>query len=160
MPWLVQPINASWLLTNAMPRVIFRENKPNIRIIIYPEPIWTGWETVRKLVPALWDAKTDTFRMYKDPDKSATVKIDAMLHMGILDKPKLPWRLERYSFKSGYVFPGAGNKKPSEADRTGGGRWVGLPERLETDLNLDSIFEQVKSQLKVCNAYEVGPSSI
>ncbi|KAF2253825.1 hypothetical protein BU26DRAFT_601870 [Trematosphaeria pertusa] len=130
-----------------MPRVIFRDEKPNIRIIIYPDPIWTGWEEVRKLVPKLWDAEKDTFRMYVDPEKSKTMKIDAMVHMGILDKPNLPWRFERYPFTSGYELPGTGGKTPTDEDKTGGGRWKALPDRLETGLNLDSIYERVCSQV-------------
>lgn len=132
-----------------MPRVIFRDEKPNIRIIIYPDPIWTGWEEVRKLVPKLWDAEKDTFRMYVDPEKSKTMKIDAMVHMGILDKPNLPWRFERYPFTSGYELPGTGGKTPTDEDKTGGGRWKALPDRLETGLNLDSIYERVCSQVDV-----------
>ena len=139
-------------MVNALPRVIFRDSKPDIRIIIYPDAVWTGWEFVRKLVPKLWDGEKKTFKLYEDPQKPKKFHIDAMLHIGMLDQPHEAFRLERYSFKGEYKLPDAGGKTPNEDDRTGGGRWKDVPQRLETELHLDSIYDRVTAQVKVCQS--------
>jgi hypothetical protein len=133
-----------------MPRVIFREGKPDVRIITYPDALRTSWHDVREVIPKLWDGNKKLMRMYIDPDKPKTFPVHAILHIGMLDQPDEAYRFERNSFKSGYELPDVDGKRPDEADKNGGGTWDGLPEMLTTDLPLDKIYNRVKSQLKVC----------
>jgi len=87
-----------------MPRVIFRQGKPNIRVVTYPDALRTSWSTVRKLVPRMWDGEKEFFRMYVDEDKPKTFTVDAMIHIGMLDKPGETYRLEKNAFQHEYKY--------------------------------------------------------
>jgi pyroglutamyl-peptidase len=133
-----------------MPRVIFREGQPNIRIILYPDAVRTSWFTVRKLIPRLWNGKKSFYRLYQNEDEPDQFKIHAILHIGMLDQPHEAFRLERNGFKCGYDLPDVDGKWPTEEDKTGGGTWTNVPESLSTDFHLDSLYKRVISELTVC----------
>ncbi|KAK4206863.1 hypothetical protein QBC37DRAFT_380664 [Rhypophila decipiens] len=63
-------INTSWQIASSLPRVIFRHDsdKPNIRIVTYPTPIKTSWQTARETVPVLWAGKKADYGIYVVPD--------------------------------------------------------------------------------------------
>jgi hypothetical protein len=90
-----------------MPRVISRREKLNLLIISYPELVITAWEYVGRFVPKLWDGNKELFCLYIDPEKpnSEFFKVDAVLHIGMLDKPEEAYRLERNAFKHDYGLP-------------------------------------------------------
>jgi len=67
----------------------------------------------------------------------------------MLDKPGEAYRLERNAFKHEYSLPDVDGRHPDEDDKTGGGTWTHVPEKLSTDLDLDSIFQRVSSELKM-----------
>jgi hypothetical protein len=131
--------------------VIFRDNKPNIRIITYPKPVHGAWTSVRRLVPRIWDGDKNLFGVYKDPDKLGddTFKVHAILHMGMLDEPNYAYRLERNGFKMGYSLPDMEGKTPSEDDPTGGGTWNDSPDMLSTDVDVNAVFRKIKTRLHV-----------
>jgi hypothetical protein len=106
---------------------------------------------VRKLVPKLYDAYKEVFRLYIDPEKpnSKIFKVDGVLHIGMLDKPGEAYRLERNAFKHEYSLPDIDGRHPDEADKAGGRTWKHVPEKLSTDLDLDSIFQRVSSELQL-----------
>lgn len=112
---------------------------------------------MRKLIPQLWDGEKDFFRLYNDPNESNTIKIHATLHLGMLDKPREAFRLERNAFKGDYELPDVDGERPNEDDKTGGGTWKDVPEKLSTDLNLDSIYKNIAPQLQV-NSYDPSKS--
>jgi len=151
-PWPPIPVNSSWLIANALPRVIFRGGgRPDIRIITYPDPLPSSWKVVRETVPKFWDGNKDFFRLYRDPDEPAQFPILAVLHMGMLDQPKEDFRLEKHGYKLGYKLPDVDGKYPTHDDLTGGGTWEAVPDKLTTDLNIDAIYERVKSSIENAN---------
>ena len=132
-----------------MPRVIFRKGKPNIRIITYPDAMKTSWRDARILVPKLWDGEKELYRLYIEEDKPKTFAVAAKIEMGTLDQPGEAYRLERNSFKGEYNLPDVDGKCPDRDDKTGGGTWNNVPEKLSTDIDLDSVYERVNSELRV-----------
>ena len=74
------PINSSWLIARAMPRVIFRDGAlPDIRVVLYPKPVPSSWHVVREAVPHFWDGDKDFFRLYHDPDTPSSFPVAATL---------------------------------------------------------------------------------
>jgi len=69
--------------------------------------------------------------LYIDPEKpnSEFFKIDAALHIGMLDKPEEAYRLERNAFKHEYRLPDVDGRHPDEDDKTGGGAWKHVPKK-------------------------------
>jgi hypothetical protein len=139
-----------------MPRVIFREGKPNVRIIKYPDAVRTSWEAVRKLIPPLWEGKKAFYRLWEEEEEeeegeSDSPEIDAVLHIGMLDKPHEAFRLERNGYKSGYDLADADGKYPTDGDKTDDGTWGQTPEKLSTDTDLDAIHKRVSAELSVSN---------
>ncbi|KAJ4307389.1 hypothetical protein N0V84_012773 [Fusarium piperis] len=134
-----------------MPRVIFRENKPNIRIIEYPDAVRTSWSTVRELIPQLWTGSKSLYRLYMDPDEPKSLDVHVLLHIGMLDKPGEAFRIERNGYKCGYDLPDVDGKYPTHDDKTGGGTWDNVPEKISTELDIDSIHKRVTSELKNVN---------
>jgi hypothetical protein len=67
----------------------------------------TACEPVRKFVPKLWDGDKGVFCLCIDPEKlnSKIFKVDAVLHIGMLDKPGEMYRLERNASKHEYSLP-------------------------------------------------------
>lgn len=115
-----------------MPRVIFRQGKPNIRVIKYPNAVRTSWQTVRKLIPSLWEGKKSFYRLWQEEGEPDSFKIDALPHIGMLDKPHEAFRFERNGYKSGYNLPDVDGKYPTDQDKSGGGTWQNVPEKLST----------------------------
>ncbi|KAI1127283.1 hypothetical protein F5Y10DRAFT_266222 [Nemania abortiva] len=138
-------INTSWQIANALPRVIFRHGKPDIRILTYQTPIKASWETARKTAPVLWEARKADYGIFVEPNHSETFHIDAMIHLGMDDDPEAPFSLEKMAYKGGFEDSDVDNKTPSEEDLTGGGAWNSCPNLLETDLHVDGILKQVLS---------------
>ncbi|TPX13510.1 uncharacterized protein E0L32_005981 [Thyridium curvatum] len=150
-PWPPVPVNSSWLIADALPRVVFRDGRPNIRVILYPDPLPSSWKAVRETVPRFWDGEKDFFRLYRDPDEPPQFSVTAVLHMGMLDKPREAFRLEKHGYKLGYQLPDVDGKYPDHDDLTGGGTWAGVPDRLSTDLDIDTIHRRVESDIEGAN---------
>ncbi|KAH0559664.1 hypothetical protein GP486_003821 [Trichoglossum hirsutum] len=100
-----------------------------------------SWYTV-------WGGEKEFFRMYLGPVKPKIFIVDTVLHIGMLDWPGEAYRLERNAFKGEYELPDVDGKRPGEDDNTRGRAWKDVPEKLPTDLNIDSIFQRVSSELK------------
>ncbi len=132
-----------------MPRVIFRKGRPNIRVITYPDAMETSWHKTIDLVPRLWNGEKELYRLYIEADKPKTFTVDAMLEMGMLYQPGEAYRLERNSFKGEYDLPDVDGKYPDQDDKTGNGTWNNIPEKLSTDINLDSVYKRVSAELQV-----------
>jgi len=142
-----------------MPRVIFREGKPNVRIIKYPDAVRTSWEAVGKLIPPLWEGKKAFCRLWEEEEGgSDSFEIDAVLHMGMLDKPHEAFRLERNGYKSGYDLPDVDGKYPTDDKKTGDGTWRETPEKLSTDADLDAIYKQISAELSVSILIPTSPA--
>lgn len=140
-----------------MPRVIFRHGAlPDIRVVLYPKPVPSSWHAVREAVPHFWDGDKDFFRLYREPDTPSSFPVAATLHMGMLGEPKEAFRLEKNGYKNGYELPDEDGKYPDHDDLTGGGTWEGVPDKLSTSLDIETIHEKVKSKVKVyCPWYPI-----
>ncbi|KAI1151383.1 hypothetical protein F4825DRAFT_357898 [Nemania diffusa] len=146
------PVNSSWLIANAMPRVIFRDNGlPDIRIVLYPKSIPSSWSWIRQMIPKFWDGSRAFFGIYRDEGESPDFPIAAILHMGMLDQPNELFRLERHGYKDGYALPDIDGRHPDHDDLTGGETWNDVPNKLSTDLNIDFIYEKVKADIEGAN---------
>lgn len=97
---------------------------------MHPQPIRVNYKVVRALVPAFWD----TYRGRK---------IDIAVHIGMAG-PRPMYQIERRGHRDGYEFPDVDGEKLDEEKEKSGGEWVwdGMPEELETELDLDDVLER------------------
>ncbi|OAA42841.1 Peptidase C15, pyroglutamyl peptidase I-like protein [Beauveria brongniartii RCEF 3172] len=100
---------------------------PRVRILVHPEAIRVTYKNVRGLVPSLWD--------------DAAHRIDACVHIGMASaRPQ--YALERRAHRTGYLKPDvAGEFLEDElpGGRDGDWIWRGLPDELESVLNIPNI---------------------
>ncbi|KAJ8123351.1 hypothetical protein ONZ43_g680 [Nemania bipapillata] len=135
-----------------MPRVIFRGNGlPNIRLVLYPEPVPSSWNWIRKMTPKFWDGSKKTFDVYCDNGESPDLPVTAILHMGMLDQPGVSFRLEKNGYKKGYKLPDIDGREPDDDDLNGGGMWEDVPDMLSTDLDVKFIHEKVTGNIEGAN---------
>lgn len=106
---------------------------PSVNIIVHPEPVEVTYETVRALVPILWEGG-----LQPQPRK-----IDYMIHLGMATGRDY-FTIETCGSRDGYAYPDANGEFLGDGDRRRkeGDNWIwaGLPERLETDLNTHQIL--------------------
>jgi pyrrolidone-carboxylate peptidase len=97
-----------------------------VRIVVHPEPIRVNYKTVRGLVPSFYDSAQ---------------RFDVVLHIGMAG-PRPFYSIERRGHRDGYKHPDVdGEMVDSEEERNSSDwPWRGLPEEIETDLNLDEIL--------------------
>lgn len=99
---------------------------PKVRIVVHPDPIRVNYKTVRGLVPSFYDSAQ---------------RVDVVLHIGMAG-PRPFYSIERRGHRDGYKHPDVdGEMVDSEEERNSSDwPWRGLPEEIETDLNLDEIL--------------------
>jgi len=114
-----------------------------------PNPIKTSWEAARNIVPTLWAAKKIDYEIYVGPKTSETFRIDAMIHLGMEDETEAPFSFEKKAYKCKFEDPDVDDKEPSGEDLTGSGTWDSCLEVMETDLDVEGIWKQVTSEIKV-----------
>lgn len=106
---------------------------PPVRILVHPEPVRVNYQTVRGLVPQLWQL---------DETKS---RIDAVIHIGMAG-PAPTYSLERRGHRDGYALKDVDGELLKDQDRRlkEGKDWVwhGMPKEIETDLDLDDILDR------------------
>lgn len=142
----IYPVNPSWEITKSLPEYLPSLNpkssaKPAsdrpVRIYTYPEPIHVNYNTVRDLVPPLWD----------DSDVSPTKgkKIDLMIHIGMAG-PRLHYAVEQRAHRDGYGLPDVDDNLLDEDTNRKEGRypWDDCPEELVTDLDLEDVLPRWK----------------
>lgn len=93
-----------------------------MRIVVHPEPVRVSYETVRALVPGLLDGH-----------------VDVAVHVGMAG-PRPLYHLERRAHRIGYATPDVDGCTP-------GAYWHGgLPDELETDLDLDDVLKRWRAR--------------
>ncbi|KAK3300876.1 uncharacterized protein B0H64DRAFT_25902 [Chaetomium fimeti] len=120
---------------------------PPVRLLVHPSPIRVNYQTVRALVPQLWDLDGG----------AARTRIDAAIHVGMAG-PRLFYSIERRGHRDGYGMPdvdgellgdedgeGGGEGDDKNKDKEGGGEgkkrfWKGLPAELETALDVEDVL--------------------
>ncbi|KAM0274123.1 hypothetical protein ACHAPA_001074 [Fusarium lateritium] len=132
------PVNPSWEIANSLPSYLppLRAKDPNsrhavavlpnVRIVVHPEPIRVNYKTVRGLVPSFYESAK---------------RCDVVLHIGMAG-PRPFYSIERRGHRDGYKHADVdGEMVDSEEERNSSDwPWRGLPEEIETDLNLDEIL--------------------
>ncbi|KAF5684368.1 pyroglutamyl peptidase type I [Fusarium circinatum] len=132
------PINPSWEIANSLPPYLppLRAKDPNsrhaavflpkVRIVVHPEPIRVNYRVVRDLVPSF----------HETPQK-----FDIVIHIGMAG-PRPFYSVERRGHRDGYKHPDVdGEYIDGEEERERNDwPWRGLPEEIETELNLDEIL--------------------
>lgn len=135
------PKNPSWEIASRLPEYLppyrVRAGKqppvdlPPVRILVHPEAIRVNYQTVRGLVPQLWE--TDGTKR----------RIDAAIHIGMAG-PAPVYSIERRGHRDGYVLKDVDGEllKDQERRLREGEDWVwhGLPKELETELDLDDVL--------------------
>lgn len=113
---------------------------PPVRILVHPEAIRVNYQTVRALVPQLWDPATHP-------------RIDATVHIGMAG-PRLFYSIERRGHRDGYAFPDVdGNRLEDEERRKVEGEdwiWYGCPEEILSHLDTQDVLERWKGHSPVC----------
>ncbi|WQF78108.1 Putative peptidase C15, pyroglutamyl peptidase I [Colletotrichum destructivum] len=142
------PVNPSWEIARSLPTYLppLRAKNPKdhpstssssparplppVRILVHPEAIRVNYQTVRALVPQLWDPATHP-------------RIDAAVHIGMAG-PRLFYSVERRGHRDGYSFPDVdGNRLGDEERRREEGDgwvWHGMPPEIETGLDLEEVL--------------------
>lgn len=136
------PVNPSWEIARGLPQYLppLRAKDPNsrhsvdlpeVRILVYPEPIRVNYKVVRKLVPSLWETYHGR-------------KVDIVIHIGMAG-PRPFYCIERRGHRDGYKHTDVdGEKVDEEEERKPGSDWVwrGLPEEIETDLDPEDVLKR------------------
>ncbi|KAI0198104.1 hypothetical protein F4808DRAFT_473020 [Astrocystis sublimbata] len=150
------PINSSWLIANALPRVIFRGNGlPNIRLVVFPSPVRSSWRWIRRQIPGMWEGERECWGIYYDETDEGGEEVNwlfpvaAALHMGILDQPNESFRLEKHGYRDGYDMPDIDGRYHADFNEGGedcsdvSGKWLNdMPDKLSTGLDIDYVHQK------------------
>lgn len=150
------PVNPSWAIASQLPEYLppLRAKGAGggrqggklrpVRILVHPEPIHVGYQTVRELVPKLWDLEGQT----EQP------RIDMAVHIGMAG-PNF-YEIERVAHREGYAMKDVDGEFLKDQDRqVKEGRdwiWYGVPKELRTDFDLDDVLERWKRHSPVSQA--------
>jgi pyroglutamyl-peptidase len=149
------PVNPSWEIAKSLPPYLppRRAKDPNsraalpipeVRIVTPPEAIEVSYRVVRATVPKLWDGPVSG---------SSTLMPDIVLHIGMAGA--LPaYFLERRGHRTGYKHKDV-NGEFLEDQREGkmGEDWIwyGLPDEIESDMDVPDVMERWKGHSPVCS---------
>ncbi|KAK1769410.1 putative pyroglutamyl peptidase type I [Phialemonium atrogriseum] len=142
------PVNPSWEIASRLPDYLppIRAKTahpssssaaplPPVRILVHPEAIRVNYQTVRGLVPRLWDLGGDKRR------------IDVAIHIGMAG-PAMAYSVERRGHRDGYALKDVDGELLKDQDRRlrEGEDWVwhGMPKEMETDFDLDDVLGRWK----------------
>ncbi|KAK9418477.1 hypothetical protein SUNI508_07965 [Seiridium unicorne] len=136
------PINPSWEIASSLPKYLpwdrvkdpshrTSSKMPRVRLLVYPQAVRVNYQTVREVVPPLWD----------NPDQ----KIDLALHIGMAG-PTNRYSIERRGHRDGYRHKDVdGNFLEDEKRHEREGDewiWHGTPSELLTDLDIGDIYQR------------------
>lgn len=164
------PVNPAWEITRLLPEYLppppgktaMQQNRrpeadapilPPVRIQKYPLPIRVNYQTVRELVPTLWDdgpgdqQQAGAYRQAPGPPNGQQKKIDLMVHIGMAG-PRRFYSIERRGHRDGYRGLDVDGQPLGDEERRvrEGDKWIwhGLPDEIETDLLLDDVLDRWK----------------
>jgi pyroglutamyl-peptidase len=142
-----------------------------VRILVHPEAVRVNYQTVRKLVPQLWQTRDSS-----DPEEHLQTtdgagdrgnatdadydaeaggrgrhlpekpkRIDACIHIGMAD-PRLYYSIEHRGHRDGYTMPDVDGERllDEERRRRLGDEWIwsGVPDELETAFDVGDILDR------------------
>lgn len=139
------PVNPSWEIAKGLPaylpprRVKDPSSRhadvqvPGVRILVHPKPIRVNYDVVRELVPSLWD----------EPHEGR--RVDMVVHIGMAG-PRLSYQIERRGHRTGYKGKDVDGQTPledrDETKRDKDWIWYGLPDEIETELDIPDILDR------------------
>lgn len=100
-----------------------------MRIVTHPTPVRVQYRAVRELVPLLWDGNSGA-------------RVDFAIHIGMASSQPT-YRIERRGHRSGYKSPDVDGEMLTDEDpanRGPGWIWHGLPDELETELDMPDVL--------------------
>ncbi|KAK4139744.1 Pyroglutamyl-peptidase 1 [Dichotomopilus funicola] len=112
---------------------------PPVRLLTHPAPIRVSYQTVRALIPDLWDLDG---KVHGD----SRPKIDLAVHVGMAG-PRLFYSLERRGHREGYRMPDVdGGVLGDDGEKGEKGKWIweGMPEELETAVDVGDVLGRWK----------------
>ncbi|RFU31332.1 hypothetical protein B7463_g5027, partial [Scytalidium lignicola] len=146
------PVNPSWEIARALPPFLPPPSSssstssssaspiphPRVRILVHPEPIKVAYKNVRELVPKLWE-------------RSGGPKLDFVLHIGMASG-RAYYSAERLAHRDGYAMRDVDGELLKDEEKKGEEFfWHGLPEKIETMVDVDEIWRGWKKSLPNCD---------
>ncbi|KAJ3496069.1 hypothetical protein NLG97_g2936 [Lecanicillium saksenae] len=134
--------NSSRLVLDALPELITREGKKNIRVQKLARDSLDTYTDVRSVSRIVWAGKRKDFLPKPDAgDEDATIDIDFVVHLG-MDLREETFGLETQARRDVYDKPGSDGKYLQTNPFTEGG----LPEVLKTGFDVHAAWEKVHQQ--------------
>jgi len=138
------PLNPAWEIAKALPPFLppsksatdisLIAEHPPVRILVHPEPVKVAYQTVRAIVPTIWESR----------------KIDCMVHIGMATGRKY-YSVERRGHRDGYNMKDVDGELLRDAERrkVEGENWIwdGLPEEILSDMDVDDIWQRWRAAL-------------
>ncbi|KAJ3565134.1 hypothetical protein NP233_g7828 [Leucocoprinus birnbaumii] len=138
------PVNPSWEIAKGLPAYLpaLRAKDPSarqaveippVRILVPREPIRVNYKVVRDIVPTFWDTYQGR-------------KADIVIHIGMAS-PLPIYQIERRGHRTGYKsidVDGEILEDEQEGMRGEDWIWYGLPDEIETELDLNDVLERWK----------------
>ncbi|KAK3900960.1 Pyroglutamyl-peptidase 1, partial [Staphylotrichum tortipilum] len=136
---------------------------PPVRLVVHDKPIRVNYETVRGVVPRLWegaaidsaggsgveggdgkgeDGKGGGVQEGEGKEGGINPAIDLMLHIGMAG-PRLFYAVERRGHRDGYVMGDVDGEVPAPREEVGEGWiWEGMPPELLTDVDVEDVLRR------------------
>lgn len=140
--------NTSQLVRDALPEVIKRPNKKDIRVLKYARDTRDTYEDVRRVSNDIWGGQRSLFLPIPHPhDKEDRVDVDLILHLGMVT---LGWRTDQFRFETvarrdGYELPGDDGQYV-DSDHL---QKLGLPKILEASVDVEAAWRKVQEKFPV-----------
>ncbi|KAM7203896.1 hypothetical protein V8F33_001867 [Rhypophila sp. PSN 637] len=143
-PFMEYPFNTSQLVRDALPDMIQRPGKKDIRVLKYYRDTLDTYDDVRFVSRDIWAGDRSHFLPKPSDAEDQHVDIDLILHIGMI---ALGWdhkqfRFETMARRDGYELPGDDGKHVDSALL----KALGLPEMLSTSLDVEAAWQQVKKE--------------
>lgn len=147
-PFIEYDYNTSQLVRDALPDIIRRSNKRDIRIFKYFRDTMDTYDDVRHVSRDIWSGKCSLFLPKPEPDdKEEHANVDFILHLGMnaLRWDPNQFRFETIARRDGYGLPSDDGKFVG-SDQL---KRLGLPETLSTSLDVNAAWRKVKERYPV-----------